>query len=77
MSTAIEVEETALLCSLTDAQLDHVSVGLELNFGAQLAGNSGEPDTFGILLETGCLVAIDSRTISVIDVWNVAKELTR
>jgi hypothetical protein len=73
MKTAIDVSEPALLCELSDDELDHVSVGLELNFGAQLAGNHGEPETFGLLLESGRLIGIDARTITVIDVWNVAK----
>jgi hypothetical protein len=67
---------SAALKTLTDAQLDYVSTGLELNFGTVLSGNSGD-DGFFLNLENGRIVALDKNTITVGDAWKVAEALSQ
>ncbi|MFA5262377.1 MAG: hypothetical protein WC378_01030 [Opitutaceae bacterium] len=72
----LDFPETSLLCDLTNEQLDHVSLGLEHAFGAFLSGNQGEMETFSLIFESGKLVAVHARTITVKDVWDVAQRMT-
>jgi len=71
------VEFTDLLCELDNDQLDHVSIGLEHSFGAVLSGNMGEPESFFLTLETGRLLALHARTLTVQDVWDAAQAATQ
>lgn len=77
MSEELDFPMSSQLLGLTDRQLDHLSVGLELNFGTQLAGNSGDPEDFALLLESGRVVALHARTLTVQDVWQTAEALSR
>jgi len=76
MSTELDIDFNSLLCNLSDAQLDHLSVGLEHAFGVQLAGNAHDTEPFSLLPESGKIVALDSRTLSVMDVWKTAEKLS-
>jgi hypothetical protein len=71
-----DVRSSDGLCSLTNEQLDHVSLGLTHAFGAVLSGNAGESETFFLTLETGQLVALHARTLTVQDVWEAAEALS-
>lgn len=71
----IEVEETALLCDLNDKQLEHVSLGLTHAFGATLTERTTDDPCF-LVLESGRLVALHERTLTVLDVWKTAEALT-
>ena len=71
-----DVGSSDLLCLLDNSQLDHLSLGLAHAFGAVLSGNSAEPESFFLTTESGRLVALHSRTLTVQDVWDAAKALT-
>jgi hypothetical protein len=69
---AEEVKDSAKLHELTEAQIDHVSLGLERSFDCQLIRDG----SFFLVHEFGKRrFVIDSLTV--IQVWNIAKELTR
>ena len=72
MNAAIQMSD--LLNALDNDELDHLSLGLEHNFGVTLCGNAGESDFH--LLACGKVIALDKNTINVGDVWNVAKKIS-
>ena len=43
---------------------------------SELSGNAGESETFFLTLETGQLVALHARTLTVQDVWEAAEALS-
>ena len=75
--TTIDIDFGAILGTLNNEQLDHLSLGLTHAFGATLSGNMGEPETFFLAAENGRLVGLDSRTLTVQDVWNAAEKLSQ
>lgn len=80
MKTAIHdmpaISDDSFLSSLTDSQLDHVSVGLEHSFGIQMSGTADTPEKIGLLLPNGKLVPLRAAVVTVADVWEMAKGLT-
>lgn len=67
-----ELELTRTLDSLSNAELDHVGLGLVHAFGAYLSGNIGD-DGFFLTTEGGKLIAL-SKTLTLSDLWSVANK---
>lgn len=74
--TMDDIKMSQRLIELENPQLDHLSLGLLNAFGAELAGNHNEPETYSLILENGQLVALDAETLTVQDVWDIATRLT-
>ena len=69
------VAEGALLSTLSQEQMEYVSLGLTNNFGVVLHGDPEE----GMVLESefGMWIGIHATTITVMDVWEIAREMAR
>ena len=63
------------LDTLTDAERDHVAIGLEHAFGATLVGEKAIGWTLytNLFEDNERRIGLDGNTVTVGDLWNVAK----
>lgn len=66
-----EPKMTDTLGSLNQEQINHVTLGLVQNFEAWLTGD--QKGNMRIMLESGKAYVLDPRSITVADVWGIAK----
>ena len=67
-----EFPDTAVLKDLTPAQIEHLDLGLGLNFGASLIRENPH-DLISFILQTeGGVKIVFGRDCTVMDVWKIA-----